>query len=67
MQSKPQLEESLVVDSETGTFKKSTVRTSSGAAYGRGYDEVFRRIEKRIASVTMIPVGETAVTDSEGG
>jgi hypothetical protein len=57
LQSKPQLEESLVVNSEDGTFMKSTVRTSSGAQFGRGFDAVFRRIEKRIASVTMIPVG----------
>jgi hypothetical protein len=57
LQSKPQLEESLVVDSDTGKFMKSTVRTSSGAQFGRGFDAVFRRIEKRIASVTMIPVG----------
>jgi hypothetical protein len=46
-----------VVNSETGTFMKSTVRTSSGAQFGRGFDAVFRRIEKRIASVTMIPMG----------
>lgn len=54
--SKPQLEESLVVNSDTGKFMKSTVRTSLGAQFGRGFDAVFRRIEKRIASVTMIPV-----------
>jgi hypothetical protein len=46
-----------VVNSEDGTFMKSTVRTSSGAQFGRGFDAVFRRIEKRIASVTMIPMG----------
>lgn len=58
LQSKPQLEESLVVDSDTGTFMKSTVRTSLGAQFGRGFDDVFKRIEKRIATVTMIPMGE---------
>eukprot|EP00882_Tetradesmus_deserticola_P034525 GHRQ01039640.1.p2 GENE.GHRQ01039640.1~~GHRQ01039640.1.p2 ORF type:complete len:117 (-),score=27.36 GHRQ01039640.1:276-626(-) len=58
LQSKPQLEESLVVNSDTGKFMKSTVRTSLGAQFGRGFDDVFKRIEKRIASLTMIPVGE---------
>lgn len=34
------------------------MRTSTGAFFGRGYDDVVKRIEKRIAQVTMIPVGE---------
>eukprot|EP00878_Enallax_costatus_P015111 GHUV01015823.1.p1 GENE.GHUV01015823.1~~GHUV01015823.1.p1 ORF type:complete len:220 (+),score=29.90 GHUV01015823.1:209-868(+) len=54
--SKPKLEESLVVDNDMGFFKKSEVRTSSGTTFGRNYDDVLKRIEKRIASVTMIPV-----------
>ncbi|KAF8063844.1 TRN1 [Scenedesmus sp. PABB004] len=89
--SRPKLAVSLVVDNESGKFKRSEVRppagaaplgggadarpssraacdapaptarraqvrTSSGAAFGRGHDEVLRRIERRIASVTMIPV-----------
>lgn len=53
-----------MVDSKSGTFKKSEVRTSSGAAFGRGHDEVTRRIESRIASVTMIPVGKGTLTCS---
>jgi hypothetical protein len=52
------MEVSAVVDSRTGQSKKSNVRTSTGAFFGRGYDEVVRRIEKRIAQVTMIPIGE---------
>lgn len=54
----PKLEGSLVVDNEKGTFKKSEVRTSSGATFGRSYDDTLTRIEKRIASVTMIPLGK---------
>lgn len=52
----PKMEVSSVVDSRTGQSKKSNVRTSTGAFFGRGYDDVVKRIEKRIAQVTMIPV-----------
>lgn len=36
---------------------KSDTRTSSGAQFGRGYDELLRKIETRVATVTMIPIG----------
>jgi hypothetical protein len=52
------MEVSSVVDSRTGQSKKSNVRTSTGAFFGRGYDDVIKRIEKRIAQVTMIPMGK---------
>jgi prolyl 4-hydroxylase len=52
------MEESSVVDNDTGKSKKSTVRTSTGAFFGRGEDDVIRKIEKRVAQVTMIPMGE---------
>jgi len=52
------MEESSVVDNDTGKSKKSTVRTSTGAFFGRGEDAVIRKIEKRVAQVTMIPMGE---------
>lgn len=58
LQATPKMEESSVVDNETGKSKKSTVRTSTGAFFARGVDEVVTRIEKRVAQVTMIPVGE---------
>lgn len=58
VQATPKMEVSAVVDSRTGQSRKSSVRTSTGAFFGRGYDEVVRRIEKRIAQVTMIPIGE---------
>jgi len=57
LQAQPKLEPSLVIDKETLEFKQSSARSSSGAAFGRGFDEVLQRIEKRIATVTMIPVG----------
>uniref|UniRef100_A0A383VHQ9 procollagen-proline 4-dioxygenase n=1 Tax=Tetradesmus obliquus TaxID=3088 RepID=A0A383VHQ9_TETOB len=52
----PKMEESVVVDSASGTTKKSTVRTSTGTFFPRGHDDVITVIEKRVAAVTMIPV-----------
>ena len=34
------------------------VRTSSGMFLTKGQDDVVKRIEKRVAQVTMIPLGE---------
>ncbi len=34
------------------------VRTSTGTFFNKGHDEVVTRVEKRVAQVTMIPVGE---------
>ena len=51
------MEKSTVVDSSTGKSVPSEVRTSSGTFLGKGQDEVVRSIEKRVAQVTMIPVG----------
>lgn len=50
--------ESAVVDNQSGKSKKSDVRTSTGTFFTRGYDEIIKRIEKRVAAVTMIPVGK---------
>lgn len=50
--------ESAVVDTTSGLSKKSKVRTSTGTFLPRGYDEVVSRIEKRVAAVTMIPIGK---------
>lgn len=57
LQSKNKLKDSLVVDNTRGTYMKSDVCTSSGAQFGRGYDDVLRKIEARVASITMIPIG----------
>ncbi|KAG0600716.1 hypothetical protein M758_11G055700 [Ceratodon purpureus] len=53
---RPNLVKSSVVDSETGKSKDSRVRTSSGTFLMRGQDDVIKRIEKRIADFTFIPV-----------
>lgn len=49
---------STVVDSSTGKSVPSNVRTSSGTFLGKSQDDIVGRIEKRVAQVTMIPVGE---------
>ncbi|GFY87934.1 2-oxoglutarate (2OG) and Fe(II)-dependent oxygenase superfamily protein [Actinidia rufa] len=54
---KPQMQKSTVVDSSTGKSKDSRVRTSSGTFLTRGRDKIIRKIEKRIADFTFIPVG----------
>lgn len=53
---RPSLVKSTVVDSTTGKSKDSRVRTSSGTFLERGQDVVIKRIEKRIADFTFIPV-----------
>ncbi|KIZ02233.1 hypothetical protein MNEG_5728 [Monoraphidium neglectum] len=45
-----------VVDQATGKPMASEVRTSTGTFFQRGDDDVIRRIEERVAAVTMIPV-----------
>ncbi|KAG2449396.1 hypothetical protein HYH02_005546 [Chlamydomonas schloesseri] len=46
---------SLVVDSKTGQSKLDDIRTSYGAAFGRGEDPVIAEIEERIAEWTHVP------------
>ncbi|QCD91151.1 prolyl 4-hydroxylase [Vigna unguiculata] len=53
---KPNMHKSTVVDSETGKSKDSRVRTSSGTFLARGRDKIVRKIEKKIADFTFIPV-----------
>ncbi|RLN29806.1 hypothetical protein C2845_PM05G16120 [Panicum miliaceum] len=55
-QAKPHMTKSMVADSETGETMESSARTSSGTFFDRGEDKVIRRIEKRIADYTSIPV-----------
>jgi prolyl 4-hydroxylase len=55
------MEESVVLDSASGSTKKSEIRTSTGTFFPRGHDGVIAAIEKRVAAVTMIPVGEIVV------
>ncbi|KAF8058887.1 P4H3 [Scenedesmus sp. PABB004] len=56
-QARPRLRRSDVADSMTGRQKVSTVRTSSGMFFERGGDPVVRRVEERVAMVTMLPAG----------
>ncbi|GIL89928.1 hypothetical protein Vretimale_17939 [Volvox reticuliferus] len=46
---------SLVVDSKTGQSKLDDIRTSYGAAFGRGEDPIIAEIEERIAEWTHLP------------
>lgn len=55
--SEPMLTRSGVVETETGGSKVSDIRTSSGVFLNRGQDDVIKRIEERIAAVTLMPVG----------
>lgn len=57
-QAEPKMKESGVVDNKSGKVKKSEVRTSTGTWFERGQDAVVSTIEKRVAAVTMLPVGE---------
>lgn len=50
------MQNSNVVDNETGKSKSSNVRTSTGSFYLRGANDVISRVEKRIAHVSFIPV-----------
>lgn len=52
---------SSVVDNASGKSVDSTVRTSTGTFLAKAADEVIARIEKRVAQVTMIPLGELHV------
>eukprot|EP00195_Chlamydomonas_chlamydogama_P016075 CAMPEP_0202891768 /NCGR_PEP_ID=MMETSP1392-20130828/1746_1 /ASSEMBLY_ACC=CAM_ASM_000868 /TAXON_ID=225041 /ORGANISM="Chlamydomonas chlamydogama, Strain SAG 11-48b" /LENGTH=285 /DNA_ID=CAMNT_0049575621 /DNA_START=353 /DNA_END=1210 /DNA_ORIENTATION=+ len=46
---------SLVIDSKTGASKLDDIRTSYGAAFGRGEDPIIATIEEKIAEWTHIP------------
>lgn len=51
------MQKSMVVDSSTGKSKPSEVRTSTGTFFPMGYDDVVKRIDRRVAQVSMIPQG----------
>lgn len=52
----PHLQPATVVDNESGDSYSSSVRTSSNTFFQVGEDEIIASIEKRIASITHIPV-----------
>ncbi|KAJ9508078.1 hypothetical protein QJQ45_021435 [Haematococcus lacustris] len=51
----PEVSRSMVVDAKTGSSKLDDIRTSYGAAFGRGEDVVIAEIEARIAEWTHLP------------
>jgi prolyl 4-hydroxylase len=52
----PKLTRSTVVNAATGAYDVHEARTSRGAHFERGENEVVRRIEARIAELTSYPV-----------
>ncbi len=54
----PSLTKSAVAESKTGKSVDSHVRTSLGTFLNKDHDEIITKIERRVAQVTMIPVGE---------
>lgn len=58
MQAKPGMIKSAVVDNASGKSVDSDIRTSTGTFFSLGEDDIIKEIEKRVAQVTMIPLGE---------
>lgn len=57
----PGLTKSAVVDSDTGGWFDSEVRTSSGTFFAKQQDPIIARVEKRISLVTHLPEGMQTV------
>eukprot|EP01023_Acetabularia_acetabulum_P066724 TRINITY_DN9048_c0_g1_i2.p2 TRINITY_DN9048_c0_g1~~TRINITY_DN9048_c0_g1_i2.p2 ORF type:complete len:442 (-),score=35.05 TRINITY_DN9048_c0_g1_i2:1021-2346(-) len=53
--SKDKMEESIVIDNDTGAPQRSEVRTSTGTFIGWNENKIISEIEDRVAQVTMIP------------
>lgn len=54
--SRDKLEHSSVVNAETGAYEIHPHRTSAGAHFARGENDLIRRIEARIADLLHVPV-----------
>ena len=52
------MQNSTVVDNVTGKSKSDPVRTSTGTFLRQAQTSVVAAIEKKVAQVTMVPVGE---------
>jgi len=52
----PKLTRSTVVNAATGAYDVHEARTSRGAHFERGENELIRRIEERIADLTSLPI-----------
>lgn len=55
-ESKDRLSKSTVVDDKTGGSTTTAGRTSEGSYFPRGANDIVKRIENRVAQVSMLPV-----------
>ena len=53
--SKSRMTKSGVVDAQTGGTAKSDIRTSTGSFVGIGENDLMRKLEKRVATFSMLP------------
>ncbi|WP_444995100.1 2OG-Fe(II) oxygenase [Aliikangiella sp. IMCC44359] len=56
--SKTRLTPSTVINRVSGTYDQSNVRTSSGACFKRGENQLIKKIEKRISELVHCPVSQ---------
>jgi prolyl 4-hydroxylase len=57
-QSRNRLKPSTVVNAVSGSYDRHEARTSYGASFRRGENELLRRIEKRISDLLSVPVSQ---------
>jgi len=60
--SKSRMSKSGVVDAETGGTAKSDIRTSTGSFVGIGANDLMKKLEKRVATFSMLPVKHQEAT-----
>jgi len=59
---KTHMTKSGVVDAETGGTAKSDIRTSTGSFVGLGSNDLMKKLEKRVATFSMLPVNHQEAT-----
>ena len=59
--SKNRMKKSTVVDVRTGSSVPSEVRTSTGTFFDKHHDEIIKRIEAKVAEVSMVPEGRSTI------
>jgi prolyl 4-hydroxylase len=59
---KTHMTKSGVVDAETGGTAKSDIRTSTGSFVGIGANDLMKKLEKRVATFSMLPVNHQEAT-----
>ena len=60
--SKSRMTKSGVVDAQTGGTAKSDIRTSTGSFVGIGENDLMRKLEKRVATFSMLPTKHQEAT-----